>query len=181
MSILNQFHKIMPNKSYKIAALILLAIFLLAGSFWLWNKSGKKESEPVNQDLKEAGKEGEKIVHKLMVQIENPKGNAEDVKGRYERGDIVLIFPADHQFSLAEKEGFLIVQMEMTPKQAEILTRALEEKNQGEEMKEKEDSPKTLKRRKFAIDLTKIGISPEDEKGREMGGEVFGWSIILEK
>ena len=161
--------------------LVFILILLVGGAFWFWNRKG---DQPANPELRQAGKEGEKITHKLMVQIENPQGRPEDIAGRYERGDIVLIFPADHQFSLAEQEGFLILQMEMTPAQADILVRALEERKSEEELQNKgegESETKMVKRRKFGVDLSQIGIAPDDQKGREIEDQIFGWGIITEK
>lgn len=92
--------------------------------------------------------------------------------------------PGDHQFSTAEKEGMLIVKMDLTPAQTEVLTRAKEEeKTFWGEMKgrNEKEAPKQLKKRKYAVDLSKIGISEGDEKGREIEDRIFKWDIVLEK
>lgn len=163
----------------KIILVILSAAILIVGSVLIWQKN-KTPKEPT---LQEASKMGELATHKLLVQIENPKGKAEDLAERYERGDIVLIFPSEHQFSLAEKEGFLILQMDLTPAQAEILVKALEEeKTFWQEITSRgEKTPKNLKRRRFAVDLSKIGVGPDDQKGKEIGDKIFEWDIIIEK
>jgi len=166
------FQKILSKKKH-IA--IVAVVVIIAAVFFVWQKNSFSK----DPSLKEAAKMGEIATHKLMIQIEAPKGREEDMSGRYERGDIVLIFPADHQFSLAEKEGFLIVQMDLTPTQAEILTRAKAESLGGEASKL--EAPKTLKRRKFTVDLSKLGIAPEDRTGREIGDKIFSWDVVTEK
>lgn len=180
-------NQIQNQNAKKIYFAVIAIIILIAGSFWLW----KKTNIAKQPTLQEAGKMGELATNKLMVQIENPKGNAEDIKGRYERGDIVLIMPADHQFSPAEKEGFLILQMDITPSQAQILTQSLQEQKMDstssplkafwQNIINSNEPGKNLKRRKFTVDLAKIGIVPNDQKGREIEDKIFSWDIITEK
>lgn len=173
------------NKKVYFAAITIIIFF--AGSFWLW-KNDQNQKQPT---LQEAAEIGEAATHKLMVQIENPKGRAEDLAGRYERGDIVLIFPANHQFSTAEKEGFLILQMDLTPMQAQLLTQSLREQKMDstssplkafwQNVINSKEPEKNLKRRKFTVDLAKIGIAPDDQKGREIDDQIFNWDIVTEK
>jgi hypothetical protein len=127
--------------------------------------------------LEEASRMGEKTRHKLMVQIQNIKGNAE---GRYQRGDIVLIKPGDFEFSEAEKTGFLILHMDITDKQAEVLVRSLQ-KDTGKDDSHGEPQMDSVKRRKYMIDFSKIGISENDQQGRERKDKIFGWDVVIEK
>jgi len=164
------------NKKKIIA---VIAIIIIAGGFLWWQKNSK----PINNQkltLKQASEMGEVVTHKLLVQIERPKGSPENLQGRYERGDVVLVAPADKQFSDAEKTGFLILKMDLTPKQAEILTLSLQ-KDTGQKDLEKGPTQETLKRRKFYVDLEKINITNDDEKGREVGDQIFKWDILREK
>jgi hypothetical protein len=166
-----------------IIGVILIAVLLIGGAIFIYRTFIHPDTGNPNDyiTLSEAAKMGEMATHKLMVQIESPKGSAEDVKGRYERGDIVLIKEAEHQFSIAEKTGFLIVRMELTPKQAELLTMSLDEVK-GKDKETGEPQRETLKRRKFTVDLEKIGISADDQKGREIEDKVFKWEgNVLEK
>ena len=161
-----------------IVIIIIAGIIFGAIKFFKNNSTGDPYD---NLTLSEAAKMGEVKTYKLMIQIETPKGSPEDTEGRYERGDIVLILPADHGFSPAEKEGFLIVKMDLTQKQTELLTKSLDEIK-----KEKNESGMpirdTLKRRKFTVDLTKIGIAESNEKGREIAGKTFEWEdVVAEK
>lgn len=175
------FKQNMSRKKLIISVIILAAAGLALVAFF---KLKNKDKPLDKMTLEQAAKIGEAATYKLMIQIENPKGKAEDLAGRYERGDIILIKPAGHQFSLAEKEGTLIVKMDLTPAQTEVLIRAKEEeKTFWEEMKgrDEKEASKQLKRRKFAADLSKIGIAPEDEKGREIEDKVFKWDIVREK
>lgn len=171
-------NQIQNQNAKKIYIAVIAVAILIAGFFIFWEKN----QTPQQPTLQEAGKIGELATNKLMVQIENPKGNAEDIKGRFERGDIVLIFLANHQFSLAEKEGFLILQMDLTPTQAQLLTQSLQEqKTFWQDMISPKEPGKNLKRRKFTVDLAKIGIVPNDQKGREIEDKIFSWDIITEK
>lgn len=159
-------------------------IILLIAAFFIFQRSGKNNSSP-SAAVNQAGKTGEKATHQLLAQIERPKGNPEDMAGRYERGDIVMVAPAEKEWSDAEKTGFLILKMDLTPAQAELLTSPLAEPNPEGADKIEGDRPetgqKTLKRRRFAVDLIKIGIAEEDEKGRVLEDKIFGAEIIVEK
>ena len=166
-----------------IVIIIIAGIIFGAIKFFKNNSTGDPYD---NLTLSEAAKMGETQTYKLMIQIETPKGLPEDTEGRYERGDIVLILPADHGFSPAEKEGFLIIKMDLTQKQTELLTRSLEEiKNPptgGKNKETGEPERETLKRRKYTVDLTKIGIAPDDQKGREITDKTFEWEdVVAEK
>ena len=155
----------------KILAVVALSgMVLVFGSAWYFFSRQEASKDPRELTLEDAAKEGEREEMKLLVQI------ASGGEGRFERGDIVLAAPAEKEFSLAEKEGFLILDVSLTPKQAEILTLSL----QGEERDEsgrKED----LKRRKFRVDLEKVGISAEQRTGREITEKTFGDDILEEK
>ena len=108
----------------KIIIISLIVVLLIGGGFFLW----REISKPIDNQkltLKQASRMGEIATHKLLVQIERPKGSPEILKGRYERGDIVLVASEDNKFSESEKTGFLILKMELTPKQVEILTLSL--------------------------------------------------------
>lgn len=130
--------------------------------------------------LSQAAEMGEMVTQKLMVQIESPKGNPEDLKGRYQRGDIVLIKPGDFEFSEAEKTGFLILHMDLTQKQAEILVRS-KQIDSGKNGPGGEPQLDTLARRQYKVSLEKIGIGDDDQKGREISDKIFKWDVIAEK
>jgi len=170
-------------KILKIAIIFLAFLILLGAGFLAWRVFLKnKNSEPDNNKLTmaAASKIGEIATHKLLVQIRKPADNSEKSNGRYERGDVVLVAPADHGFSDAEKAGFLIIKMEITPKQAEILTLALQKDNGTEDPKQN-PLRESIKRRKFYLDLAAIGISDDEEKGREIEDQVFKWDVLREK
>jgi hypothetical protein len=162
-------------------SLVLLAVLAgaIGGGFFWYKKERHFENPEAKMTLEEAAKIGEVTTHKLLVQIEIPKGNPEDLKGRYERGDIVQVSPGDKEFSEAEKTGFLILKMDLTDKQGELLMRALEIED---EQKDPDGRPmmKTLKRRKYAIDLQKIGIGDDVQRGRVVE-DIYKWDIVKEK
>jgi hypothetical protein len=170
----------------KLSALFIgFVIILLAsgvfGSFKLWKKYQRNKmigGEEIT--LSEAAKKGEVSTHKLMVQIESPRGNLEDAKGRYQRGDIVLIKPGNFEFSGAEKAGFLIFPMDLTEKQSELLVRSLQ-KDTGKDDPDGRPQLEDQARRRYSVDLAKIGISPDRQTGGEITGQVFSWSAVREK
>lgn len=179
------YHEIRKKiRKYSWLAWIILAA-ILAGATWggMVGYKKYKRHEYLQQDevsLSQAAKMGEMTTQKLMVQIENPKGNQEDLKGRYKRGDIVLIKPGNFEFSEAEKSGFLILHMDLTDKQAEILVRS---KQTDSGKNEPDGHPKldTLERRRYTVDLSKIGLLDGDQSGREISDKIFKWDVVLEK
>lgn len=163
----------------------VLAVAILAGGVWggVWGYKKYQRHKAIYGDdvsLKEAAKMGEAVTHKLLVQIENPKGNPEDVKGRYQRGDIVLIKQGDFQFSQAEKSGFLILRMDLTEKQAEILVRS-KEADTGKDDPDGRPQLEILARRRYVVDLGKIGLAESDQTGREIEDKIFKWDTVIEK
>lgn len=171
----------------KGAVFVVLLAALGAGGYWGLAKYKTWRHDPRQVSLKEAAKEGEMKTYKLLIQIENPKGNPEDIKGRYERGDIVLTAPADRQFSQAEESGFLIIKMDLTQTQAEVLLRPQVEekplelfKKDDREGPEGPEPEKQIKRRRYRVNLEKIGIAPDDFKGRVIDDKTFKWDVVLE-
>ena len=165
---------------HKRNIVILIALALLViGGFFLWRKySIPKDAQKLT--LTQAARMGEFTQQKLLVQISRPKGTADNVKGRYERGDIVLVADADKEFSATEKSIFLIIKMDLTPKQKEILTLSMV-KDTGEKDEDNRPVEETLKRRKFYVDLKAVGIADEDEGGKEITDKSFEWSILKQK
>lgn len=170
--------------SYKPLMIFIASIVTIVAIIfgWRWYQKNARE----NPSLSQAAKMGEMTTHKLMVQIENKNCPPEMASGCYERGDIVLIKEGAWEFSSAEKEGFLILHMDITDKQAMVLVRSIEEKSKNQPPKDKEikDMPEameTVKMRKYAVDFKKIGISPDDQKGREIADKVYKWDVVKEK
>lgn len=155
------------------------------GGYKIW-KNYRPDPNSQDLSLSQAGRIGEVTTHKLLVQIENKNCPQDLQNGCYERGDIVLIKDGKWEFSDAEKAGFLILHMDLTDKQAEVLVQSLEEKSKIQPPKDEKEknSPEmmeTLKMRKYAVDLAKISIGPDDQKGRENSGTIYKWDIVKEK
>jgi hypothetical protein len=168
------------RRKWTIIVIIILVVF--GGGYKAWRYYHPKADDQ-NLSLAQAAKIGTVTTHKLMVQIENRNCPPEIASGCYERGDIVLIKDGGFEFSDAEKEGFLILHMDLTDKQAEVLVQSLQQKAK-EQPKEKtpngQPAMDQLKMRKYAVDLGKIGIGNDDQKGREVD-TVYKWDIIKEK
>jgi hypothetical protein len=163
-------------KTYVIPIIVILAIIFIG--YFIWQHQKNKGAPDLDTlTLSQAAREGQMTEMKLLVQIETPQGRPEEANSRLERGDVVLAKPADWQFSDAEKSGFLIIKVKLTPTLADLIVQPLNKKFGSEASKNSEE----LKRRKFAVDLKKIGIQPEDEKGREIDDKTFDWNILIQK
>jgi len=99
---------------------------------------------------------------------------------RLERGDVVLAKPSDWQFSDAEKSGFLIIKVRINETLANLIIHPLNE-IRSLASDDKPAAPEEIKRRKFAVDLAKIGIAKDDEKGREIDDHTFDYNILYQK
>lgn len=153
----------------KIILFVCLAV-AVAFAIWFVAFRDKGPEDPQELTLKETGRMGEKKTVQLLVQIA-PGG-----EGRLERGDILLVAPEDKEFSIAEKEGFLIIKMGITEKQSEILTLSMLGEEKGEDGHRID-----VKRRKFAVDLAKIGIASDETKGKIISDKVFEDDVLVEK
>ena len=164
----------------------IIIIFSLGfGGYKAW-KYYRPNPDDRDLSLSQAGRIGEMTTHKLMVQIENKNCPPQMQSGCYERGDIVLIKDGQWEFSGAEKEGFLILHMDLTEKQAEILVQSIEKKSDIQPPADKNAKDvlpemETLKMRKYTVNLQKISISPDDQKGREIGDKIYKWDVVKEK
>lgn len=166
----------------------ILIILILAAIGYGGYKYYKNSTDPNNPNLSlsQAAKIGEVTTHKLMVQIEPSKCPPEKSNGCYERGDIIAIQPAERDFSDGEKESFLILKMDLTDKQAEILMHPEDKISKPKDIPEGMDAKnippmrETIKLRRYSVDLKKIGIAPDDYKGRVVD-TIYKWDIVKEK
>ena len=164
---------------------VIILVVVLGGGIFGYRKYQRSKLVAQMTDsqvsLSKAAAMGKMTTHKLLVQIENVKCPDGQANQCFQRGDIVLIMPGNHQFSIAEKTGFLIVPADLTDKQAEILTQATQ-KDTGKNNPDDQSLLDTTARRRYSVDLSKIGISPDDQKGQEITGKIFQWSnVIFEK
>lgn len=163
----------------RFALFIAVSVLVFAGLIWgLVTLLGKS---PENQ-LKSAAKEGEMKTFQLMVMINRPKGNTETSGQSFQRGDIVLFAPEDKEFSIAEQEGFLIIKSRLTEQQANLLVSSLEQMKEqiNPEEKPKENvEVKQVPLRTYAVDLKKIGIGDDQERGVVISDKVFDWKEIV--
>lgn len=156
-----------------IIGAVILMIVIGAVAFFVLREPKIPGDDGVT--LAAAAKMGEMQTRKLLIQIRNS-----NQEGDPERGDVVLVAPADKEFSPAEIGGFLIVKMKLTDKQVEIITKP-KQKLTGE----KDDTGNPVvaqeKARKYSIDLGRIGVAADDFAGREIADKLFEWQVIKEK
>lgn len=167
------------NKKKFIIFLITLIVIVLSISFGIYKIVKREKSIPEieTMTISKASKIGEKRAVQLLIQIVDQK----NVQGVLERGDVVLSASEDKQFSIAEQEGFLIIKINLTQSEQELLELSLKEKvkifaNQDDQQERKE-----IKRRKFAVDLEKIGIKPEEKTGKIISDKIFEDDVLIEK
>jgi len=170
----------MKISKLKLKAVISVVAFVFIGAIiFLAVKNGDKSKGPLDtMTLSQAASQGQMVEMKLLVQIETPQGRADDANSRLERGDVVLAKPVDWQFSDAEKSGFLIIKVKLNETLANLIIHPLFGSSTS---KNEPASPEQLKRRKFAVDLAKIGIAKDDEKGREVDDKTFDWNVLTQK
>lgn len=110
-------------------------------------------------------KPGGPQLYELLIKVDDEAGKkakAEPAEGGYKEGDIIMIKPAGYLWGVDEKKKFLIIQANLTAKQAadfmepKELIKGYDKK--GKEIKE------TLSRRKYKIDLTKQGLLVERDQ-----------------
>lgn len=125
--------------------------------------------------LADAAKNGPKQTVQLLVQISSNGG------GGLERGDVVLTAPADKQFSIAEQEGFLIIKVNLTQDEQNLLALSLKQQSGIFASQQDKMNTKEIKLRKFAVDLAKVGINPSETTGKVIADKVFEDDILLQK
>jgi hypothetical protein len=165
---------------FPIIAIIVL-VFIVA-SYYFWQQKNNTGDSLDRMTLSQAAAQGKMVEMKLLVQIETPQGRADDANSRLERGDVVLAKPADWQFSDTEKSIFLIIKVKINETLANLIVQPLNKELRSEAPESDEPAAKEqLKRRKFAVDLAKIGIGKDDEKGREIMDKTYNWDILIQK
>lgn len=152
--------------------LVFIAGILLYGIFRWYNQVSSIERMSIEQ----ASKIGEKKIVQLLVQIADTSND-----GSLKRGDVVLIAPEDKQFSIAEKEGFLIVKARLTQMQQELLILSLKERSGIFANEQEKAGQKNIKPRKFFVDLPKVGIGVSETGGRVISDSIFDDDILIEK
>ena len=164
-----QLKKIMKHKNNLLLLGGILLVLIIAG--WLFFVHKKNMNNPGYMSLTYASKIGEKKTMQILIQPID--GNS----GHLQRGDVVLVAPADKQFSLAEKEGFFIARVNITDAESSLLTYS-----KGINENDKKTGANGVQpQRRFSVDLSKIGVSAEEKKGRVVGDKVFEDTIFVEK
>ena len=158
---------------FVIGIVLILAAIAFSVGFFFFKKADPRE-QLQNMTMSQAAKIGEKKTMKLLVQINNPSGEETS-----QRGDVILSAPEDRQFSIAEEQGFLIIKVALTDKQAELL--ALPKEKKKKDAKEGEPEYEQVLQRKFYVDLEKLGVGKEETRGKVIEDKVFDGDILKEK
>jgi len=168
---------------FSVAAVALIVLIIIGGvfSYRAWHRNSLIPAID-KLSLAQAAKMGTKTTHELLIQIENSKCNPAMSHTCYQRGDVVLTVEGEKQWSEAETEGFLIIKMDLTPTEAQLLVHPLEtlsDKKTNDPSGRPNFDQKQLRR--FAVDLTKIGIGAEDQSGRLVEDKIFTSDMLIEK
>jgi len=168
---------------WRISAVIVVVIIVIGGVFGYRAWQRDRMIPALDKlSLAQAAKMGTKTTDELLIQIENSKCDPAMSSTCYQRGDVVLTVEGEKQWSEAETEGFLIIKMDLTPTEAQLLTHPLEtlsaKQNPGPGGQPNFDQKQL---RRFAVDLSKIGIAPDDQSGRLISDKVFTSDILIEK
>ncbi|MCK5083657.1 MAG: right-handed parallel beta-helix repeat-containing protein [Candidatus Omnitrophica bacterium] len=89
----------------------------------------------------------------------------EDARASYKEGDVVVIRPSGHLWSVIERNGFLIIRAYLTEDESRQLTLP-QEIVTGEKDEDGRSVKEMVKRRANRIDLTKLGLSKRSDTGK---------------
>jgi hypothetical protein len=180
----------MKNRELK-TAIIILGCFLVFGftAKYVYIKFIPSDMNKVSMD--QAKYLGDKSVYQVAVIVSPPPpGSKPDDPGLLRRGDVLEVRPLDREFSDGEKNSYLIIKMELTPAEAEVLVRS-KTKEAERPMATGNKATGTLlqtgkKRiitdlRQYGINLGKIGIKDDEYKGRVIEDRVFGDEVIRDR
>jgi len=144
------------------------------------------ESEEIDiEKLIQAGRRPGTILYDLLIKIGNNYNPdpEEDARASYKNGDIITVRPHGFNWSKTERNSYLILQVYLKKKEADILmspkTIVERDKKTGEEI------TRTIRRRAVRINLKKLGIKgkirSKTEKIREIEYKLKGRPVITDK
>ena len=163
----------------RFALFVSVLILVISGIiFCIWKYASEDPKVPRRISMEEAGKIGKKETYQVVIKINRLKGGA---GGGLERGDVIMTAAEEKQWSQAEKDGFLIIKMNLTPEQAALL---IEQKTGPHDMEENEKEEKVLSEssdngRRFAVDLRKMAIGDSEEKGKVIFDKIFETEDVI--
>lgn len=166
------------NVKFKIIYSVI-AIALIAGlCFYFFNNNEQDKNKKANEEANRIG------VWEVMVVIRDQNLSddpVEDAKIALKRGDVISVRPEGHIWAETEYYSYLLLKINAKKSAADALLLPLE-KETGEKDKEGNKIKETIRARKFAIDLEKIGFAGDQViNGQPFEGEVFGEEVIVEK
>jgi hypothetical protein len=179
--------KIKNKKRFFIFILCAIAIvaIIIFGVVFAVNKYRAAHPKSLHEmSFSEAGKIGEKKVMQVVIKINKITSNS---KNEPVRGDVIMVAPEDKQWSDAEQEGFLIIKVNLTPDQAALLVQPKEDLTKKTEENSKTEKflmqqPAIIQARRYTIDLEKIGIGSDEERGKIISDKVFdGSNVVIDK
>lgn len=171
------------KKSRKISIVSLILILLVIAGWFGYKKLHPGPQLPVadTMSLAEAAKIGTKAPYQLLIQIADKNCDPSIASGCFQRGDVVLAVPGEKQWSIAEQQGFLIIKMDLTPMEVQLLTHPLEKlSSQQRSNSSSEPLFDQQKARRFTVDLAKLGIGPDVQRGQIISDKTFTEDVIIE-
>ena len=172
--------KIMDKKRFSF----FLIFLLISIGIVFWGGYELYQTYLQKTEFTRAGKQGEVKTYQLLIQIQKRNGTPEILAQGFQRGDIVLFTDENKQFSTAEQEGFLIIKMHLTQSQADLLTSSIAEVKQQKNPQKPEENPKQQGQkplRRYFVDLEKIGITSEQNKGQVIADKIFEWAGVVKE
>jgi hypothetical protein len=179
----------MSNKQKTIIGLMVV-IIALSGAYFIFRDSAPKQIYEVA----------------VMVRSQDNPNKAEDMKTSLKKGDVLVVQKDEHNWSKTESISYLILNMNLTEEQSQLLskakTRELGVKELSEVEREQIDKEKkraeeegrdyvperreeTLIAREYRIDMTDFvedGFKAVDLiSGQPYLEEIYDWSIVERK
>lgn len=172
--------KIVNKKKFFLffGVIIFILISICFGIFIAWKKFSQ-------ETMLGASIGEEKKIYQLLIKTKNSDDNLNsNSSSDAKRGDVLLSADESRQWSDTEKEIFLIIKVRLTKKQNELIF--LSKKNEDDfddtyDRKDKKEIKKVENKKRYVVDLNKIGIADDDYNGRFIEDKVFDWEDILIK
>jgi hypothetical protein len=177
------------------AGLVLVAVIAVASIFLL------------RKDDNRGMERGEPAEYEVAVQVRDQLSSdpAEDARTSLKAGDVVVIQPAGHSWSMTERVSYLILKIKLdniqksdlvSPEERELSKKEIkarrpekwdempkEDRKRFEEEEKMRPQTETVRPRKYRIDLEKIGFTDPNSllNGQPFADKTFDWDVVEKK